>query len=110
MSDGEPHPAAQTKVLSYPFPPAPGDFPDDILGTSITGSRLVLLRGAFQVSIPRAVVWDWTTGQVLLVRRLLEYNPTMMPTIRLGARGQVLPVREVGRRPLARVHSCTMYA
>ena len=109
MSDGEPHPTAQTKVLSYTFAPAPGDLVD-IRDMSITGSRLVLLRGASEMGTAQAVVWDWTMGQILLVRRLFAYSPTMMRTIRLGAQGQVLPVREVCRRPLARPRSHIVYA
>ena len=85
MSDGEPHPAAQTKVLSSTLAPALGDLVN-ILDMSITGSRLALLRGTFGVGITQVVVWDWTTGQTLLVRRLLVYSPTMMRTIRLGTR------------------------
>ena len=68
MSDGEPHPAAQTQVLSSTFAPAVGDLVDIFLNMSITGSRLALLRGVYGVGITQAVVWDWTTGQILLVR------------------------------------------
>ena len=97
MSNGEPHPAAQTKVLSSTSAPAVGGLVGIYLNMSITGSRLALLRAPYGVGIATVVVWDWTTGQILLVRRLLVYSPTIMRTIRLGAQGQGLPVREVHR-------------
>jgi len=68
MSDGEPHPAAQTAVLFYNFPSGGHSF-SEILDASITSSRLAVLKGISDDDIAegRVVVWDWTTGQILLV-------------------------------------------
>jgi len=68
MSDGEPHPAAQTAVLFYNFPSGGRSFAD-ILDASITCSKLAVLKGTSDGDIAegQVVVWDWTTGQILLV-------------------------------------------
>ena len=65
MSNGEPHPGAQVKVLSYHF--TSGGIFAEILDLSITDSRLAALRRVSDVHAAQAVVWDWTTGQILLV-------------------------------------------
>lgn len=94
MSDGEPHPTARNKILSYTFSPGDGGTAD-ILDKSITTSRLVILRGLSSVDVAQIVVWDWTTGQILLVCRLLVYSSILMRTVRLGVGQPVLPVCEV---------------
>ena len=93
MSDGEPHPAAQTTVLSYTFATGAGCIPD-VQDTSITDSRLAVLRGLSHVHTGQIVVWDWTTGQILLVRRLLAFDSTLMRTAHQGAQRRILPLRE----------------
>lgn len=67
MSNGEPHPNAQTQVLSYYF--TSGGVFAEILDLSITDTRLAALRRVSDVHTAQAVVWDWTTGQILLVGR-----------------------------------------
>jgi len=67
MSDGEPHPAAQTAVLSYIFALDSEPFTKTI-DISITSSRLALMRGIYSENRGQVAVWDWTTGQILLVR------------------------------------------
>ena len=63
MNDGEPHPAARTKILSYTF--APGRL--YVLKTSITSSRLALLGEVSGERATQLIVWDWITGEMLLV-------------------------------------------
>ena len=74
LRDGEPHPAAQTAVLSYTFATGDGGLPD-VQDMSITDSRLAVLRSFSYIRTGQIVVWDWTTGQILLVRRLLVFDP-----------------------------------
>jgi len=76
LGDGGPHPAAQTAVLSYTFAPA-DNVPINLLDMSISGFRLAVLRGTADIT-SYVVVWDWTTGQTLLVSRLFMYSPTVM--------------------------------
>lgn len=78
LSDGEPHPAARTTVLSYTF--APERAYHDILDMSITDSRVAVLRTSTYLRKAQIVVWDWTMGQILLVRRLIVSNFTTMRT------------------------------
>ena len=93
MSDGEPHPAARTAILSYTFPTGDGGMPD-VQDTSITGSRLAVFRGLSNIRTGQIVVWDWTTGQILLVCQLLVFNPSLIRTAYQGAQGRILPLRE----------------
>ena len=76
MSDGEPHPAARVPVLSYTFPH------DDpwVLESSITitSSRLALLREVSSERVTQLIVWNWITGEMLLVCQLLPGDRTLM--------------------------------
>ena len=74
MSDGEPHPAARVPVLSYTF--APGRL--YALQTLITGSRLALLGEVSGERVTRLIVWNWITGEMLLVRQLPLGDRTLM--------------------------------
>jgi len=67
MSDGEPHPAAQAAVLFYTFVPGGESFTETI-DLSITSSRVALMRGISFENIGQVTIWDWTTGQILMVR------------------------------------------
>ena len=82
LSDGEPHPSARVKVLSYAF----ADI--DFLEASITGSRLAVLREGqtIPVSVAQVVVWDWMSGQILLVRVPHAHNHPPMWIVHLGIR------------------------
>ena len=93
LNGGEPHPAAQIETLTYTFAPRDAD-PSGVLEASITDSRLAFLRGIPNISVTQVVVWDWTTGQILLVRRLFVCSHTLVLTVSLGARERVLPVCE----------------
>ena len=66
MSDGKPHPSARAKVLPYTFRILDGDNPW-LAELSITSSRLALLGtvpGEFGTELS---VWNWITGEMLLV-------------------------------------------
>ena len=77
MSDGEPHPSARVKVLSYTF--ALGEAGTCwLLEPSITSSRLALLGGVPSESLVRLVIWNWITGEMLLVCQLFVGNHTLM--------------------------------
>ena len=91
MNDGEPHPSARAKALSSTF--APGtDNPPWALEMSITSSRLALLGAVSRGSATQIVVWNWVTGEMLLVRQLLLGDRTLMLAVRLGTRYWALPV------------------
>ena len=77
MTDGAPHPAAQIMDLSYTFVPGYEDLFGG-LDMSITGSRLAVLRWDSRIRAIQVVVWDWTTGQILLVRRSLVFDSALM--------------------------------
>ena len=93
MDDREPRPTAKTRALSYTFAPENGS-PINILEMSITGCRLAVLRGASDEHIAQVVVWDWITGQILLVYRLLIHGLTLVLIVRSGARERILPLCE----------------
>lgn len=95
LSDGEPHPSARVKVLSYAFAHT------DFLEASITGSRLAVLRGDLWTLTAQVVVWDWITGQIVLVRVPHVRSHPLMQAVYLGTRGQTLPVCDFPRRLLA---------
>ena len=94
MSDGEPHPAARTQVLSYTFATR---FGGDlwVLESSITSSRLALLgeeaTGKF-VTQRQLIIWNWITGEMLLVCQLFLGDRTLMWTVHSGNRNLDLPV------------------
>ena len=91
MRDGGTHPAARTAVLSYTFTLGEGGLPD-ILDMSIADSRLAVFGAVSGTHATQIVVWDWTTGQILQVRRPLTFNSGLMWTAHQGVRGRVLPV------------------
>ena len=69
LADGQPHPSAQIPTLSYTAEPELGDSLD-WWAFSITGSRLAFFcrcSSAPEVTAQLAV-WDWNTGEILLVR------------------------------------------
>lgn len=66
LNNGSPHPSARTGVLLYTFEVSAGRHP--ILDMSITGSKLAIFSGSSSAPTTELVVWDWTTGQVMLVR------------------------------------------
>ena len=82
MSDGEPHPTARIPVLSYNF--APGDPWAQGKSITIPSSRLALLREVFSELVTQLIVWNWITGEMLLVCQLLLGDHTLMWTIHLG--------------------------
>ena len=69
FNDGEPHPRARVKVLFCTFAPGNGTYVEAV-GASVASSRLAVLRKVSDVSVTQVVVWDWVTGQILLVRQL----------------------------------------
>ena len=83
MSDGKSHPSARTKVLSHTFAPGNDDTPR-VLKSSITSSRLALLGNLSGVYVTQLTVWNWITGEMLLVCQLLLGNRTLMWTAHLG--------------------------
>ena len=62
----EPHPHARVKVLSYTLAPENGTHVEAV-GASVTGSRLAVLRKVSDISATQVVVWDWVTGQILVI-------------------------------------------
>ena len=89
LSDGEPHPSAQTADLCYTFEPESAPF--DGWKISITSSRLALLLLRFYPT-EKLIVWDWTTGEILLARWVfLSYSP-LTQILRLGPGEQGLQV------------------
>jgi len=49
---------------------------------SITDSRLAVVKAATFLPTTKIIVWDWTTGGILLVRRLLVLSSTLIRTAR----------------------------
>ena len=72
MSDGEPHPSARAKVLSYTFGTR------WVLEPSITSSRLALLGSVSRESETQIIVWNWVTGEMLLVCQHFLGDRTLM--------------------------------
>ena len=72
LNNGEPHPSAQTPVLSFMFREPEIDIDLDRCQMSITSSRLAFLCTPFETPIATAqlTVWDWTTGEILFVRHI----------------------------------------
>ena len=85
LNDGEPHPCARVKVLSYTFASGNG-VQVEAVKISITGSRLAVLKRVSDIPMTRVVVWDWMTGQILLVRQLYVDRYTLMEIVHLGTR------------------------
>ena len=94
MDDGDPHPSARAKVLFYVFAPGNNHAPR-VLKSSITNFRLALLGNLSGRYATQLTVWNWITGEMLLVCQLLLDNRTLMWTVHLGARHWVLPVCSV---------------
>ena len=69
MSDGEPHPSAKNPVLIYALEQELG-LSLDSKNISMTSSRLASLGVCFCNPAPAGeiIVWDWITGEVLMVR------------------------------------------
>jgi hypothetical protein len=67
LDDGESHPSAQSPGLSYTFGELGSYFNDWQM--SITSSRLALLCICIDSDFfpAQLIVWDWTTGDILLV-------------------------------------------
>ena len=77
MFDGKPHPSAQTPVLPYV---SVRELGFDSWEISITGSRLALICMFYDGSgvTAQLVVWDWNTGEILLVHfTSLSRSPLM---------------------------------
>ena len=92
MSNGEPHPTARAHILSYNFAPEINGGIPWILEPSVKGSRLVLLREMSSEPKTQIVVWNWITGEMLLVRQPLLRDHTLTRTVHLGTRCRVLPI------------------
>ena len=45
---------------------------------SITDSRLIVFGATIDTRATQTVVWDWITGQILLVCRPLLFNSALM--------------------------------
>ena len=74
MSDGDPHPSARAKVLSCAL--ALGGL--GVLEMSITSSRLAFLGEAVSSEHKtQLIVWNWITGEQLLVCQLLLGGRTL---------------------------------
>ena len=103
MNDGDPHPSAREKVLSCAL--ALGRL--GVLEMSITNSRLAFLGEAVSREHgTQLIVWNWITGENLLVRQLsLGDGTLLMWAVHLGTRYWVLPVYTVCRRLLGSVRS-----
>jgi hypothetical protein len=95
MEDGEPHPSAQTPVLSYTFAEFGSFFNEWQM--SITSSRLALLCVCLDsYFIPaQLIVWDWITGDILLVGLLLFFCSSLMRIVPLGPPSYRLPVCDI---------------
>lgn len=72
MTDGLPHPKAKQQVINYDLSPefVSSEWCDEL---HINGSRLGVV---FRPTDPEdnrfsVIVWDWTTGEVVLVRALI---------------------------------------
>jgi hypothetical protein len=67
MTTGQPHPAAENPILSYPRT-SEINTEADVYSVSITNSRLaVLIENRKTGEGVKMVVWDWRTGNILLV-------------------------------------------
>jgi hypothetical protein len=84
MNDGKPHPLAQSPVLPCTFKFEPCFEECQIL---ITRSRLVLCLDTPNITA-HLIVWDWITGNILLVRTVTLFYPLPMQIVHLGARGR----------------------
>ena len=96
LNGGQPHPSAQTAVLSYTFE-FEVDIEFDRCRMTITSSRLAFLCATFESPIPtgQLTVWDWTTGEVLFVCCVSLFHSPMTQIVHLEPRGRGLPIREV---------------
>ena len=68
LDDGEPHPSARTAVLSFAFELHPSRRRTGTGNLSITSSRLAFFCSHSGPTKTKVIVWDWTTGEILLVR------------------------------------------
>ena len=96
LNDGEPHPSAQTPVLSCTLEPEISHHSDH-WQMSITSSRLVFLRtflGALTATA-QLTVWDWTTGEVLLVHPIFLSRFLPMRIVLLAPQEQELPICDI---------------
>lgn len=87
LSGGEPHPSARTADLCYDYFPEYCNSAEDCeMSLSITSSRIAFfctLSGTPYIT-GKLIVWDWTTGDILVVRCVFLSRHPLMWTVFLG--------------------------
>ncbi|KAF9643840.1 hypothetical protein BDM02DRAFT_3191141 [Thelephora ganbajun] len=72
MTSGQPHPAAENPIISYPYSFRPGR-EIEVHSISVTNSRLAILLGPETYGMDMTV-WDWRTGRIVLQRSNPRYQ------------------------------------